>query len=214
MFDPSSLPVFLGVFCGLPILTANIFPIKAKKDLPRFHASLRSFYHAVFLIGMLITSRLPTNSLISFVHLYMWIDLSAAIWHPQGDHTLINYLHHGASIILTGLPLLSPAIMDQASLLAHPFLWAELSTVFLNIYHLAGHWGIDFLRQPSRLLFALTFTITRCGYLTFHWWFHCVNLSLFLFMATLLLIGMQWYWFYSLILKIIAPWSKKDISIV
>lgn len=182
------LPIYLCILTLLPSRLASVWT----KNRKNVDANWRSLCHSTLLVGMLIFGA-PFESLLNVMQIFMWMDLSFGEW------SWINILHHGSCIGLTGLPLVDPFYFSLFSSVGRPFMWAELSTVFMNGYYLSQKGSR--MSTVHLILFLLSFIACRCVYLPYY--FYSVDktsLGMVPYSLLLLLLGLQFWWL-GLILK-------------
>lgn len=184
------LPIYL---CVLTLLPARLTDGRGE-NRKRTGANWRSLCHSILLVGMLIFET-SFESLLNVMQIFMWVDLSFGEW------SWINILHHGTCIGLTGLPLVDSSYFPLFSSFGRPFMWAEVSTIFLNGYYLS-HRG-SLMNKVHFILFLLTFIGCRCLYLPYY--FYSVNktsLGMFPYCLILLLLGLQFWWLGLILRKV------------
>ncbi len=184
------LPIYLCVLTLLPSCLTD----GSVENRKRTEANWRSLCHATLLVGMLIFGA-PFESLLNVMQIFMWVDLSFDEW------SLINILHHGTCIGLTGLPLVDPSYFPLFSSLGRPFMWAEVSTIFMNGYYLSERGSLP--NKVHSVLFLLTFIGCRCLYLPYYFYsIDKVSLGMFPYGLLLLLLGLQFWWLGLILRKV------------
>lgn len=199
-------------------LPSSLFKPSGTEDKPlvkgdltkraRWQATWRSFWHAVVLCIMLYRG-MDVLVCARLVFYYVAIDFAAAVWEVDGNLAWDNWLHHGATGLLTGVFLVSDSYTDIVHDLGPSFLWLESTTILLNLYYLG-----KFFKWPSlvmrtlTLFFAAAFGMVRClwfGYFFLsHVWLSTETWTAIPWLARLTATGLtllQWLWMTLLLRK-------------
>ena len=145
-------------FC---VLHRHADPVRPRKVQAQWQQSCRSLVHAVMLVGMLTGSASTAHCLVLTV-MYLICDLAAAFWESEGDLGAENLIHHGTAVLSGCMVLLVPGAYATAHELARTFLWMELSTIFLNLFHLSKSSDMSQgVVSVFKNLFAFTFIVVR-----------------------------------------------------
>jgi hypothetical protein len=217
----SSLDVYFAFYLlGLPAVASRLFAPpcisfsntntpKGFSARSRWQATWRSFIHACLLVLLLLRG-FTAVACARVVFWYVVIDFTTAAWEVGGNLHWDNWAHHGATMILTGLPLVSPLYGELAENIGKPFLWLEWTTILLNLYYFAKTY-----RAPALLVgmlsytFSASFFATRCLYFG-HFVYHLVAngrsafwiLPLHARVTVLSLALLQWVWFGLMVQKL------------
>ena len=228
MVEPSQ-DVWFGVFLTLvPALCSRLFAptslsfglsdtdkttetAKNGERRAKWQSMWRSQSMCVLLV-ILLARNYATLDCARLVFWYMAIDFACASWEVGGDLKWDNWVHHGSSLILTGVPLMNVAFRPVAEAYGRPFLWMEWTTILLNCNYMAKFYAVpSWIGRGLAYTFMASFFATRCLFLT-----HYVatqipfgSVPLSVQTTIFLLTAIQWLWFHMMVRKLQQMNEKK-----